>query len=153
MSELSTNDLSGASTFSDPSQYARMIPGVPALPAPRYKHKGAGNGLRIAATGNPPDARAQTSRLAEFFLPHPNNQPLALYQLVVADLFVLAVACGLQTFLLPTWGGGENCRLFAVMVTLFGFTEGVYRQQPDPFPKERLPRWEDRFCSRVCSSF
>lgn len=140
MSELSTNDLSGASTFSDPSQYARMIPGVPALPAPRYKHKGAGNGLRIAATGNPPDARAQTSRLAEFFLPHPIADPLALYQLVVADLFVLAVACGLQTFLLPTWSLPQSeLPLFAVMVTLFGFTEGIYRQQPDPFPKGTAP--------------
>jgi exopolysaccharide biosynthesis polyprenyl glycosylphosphotransferase len=67
-------------------------------------------------------------------LPQPTGDRLMLFQLVTADLIVLAAVCGASSLLSPAWGlPGTYLPIFAVLVTLFGFSEGLYKHG-DPCP-------------------
>lgn len=141
MGELGRNDRWRAGAADSPSQYARMIPGISAIPSRRSAPKTAECAKGVVAIREK-SARSvvQPRTLAQLMLPHPIADPFTLYQLVVADLIVLATACGSQTLLLPTWSLPPlGLPLFAVLVTLFGFSDGIYRKTPDPFPAEIVP--------------
>jgi len=61
----------------------------------------------------------------EQLLPHPSGDRFALFQLVTADLLVLGAVCGASSLLFPRWSLPWACLpAFAVLVTLFGFSEG-----------------------------
>ena len=135
MSELGTNNLWGSGTVDSPSQYARMIPGVSAIPSPRRKQKAAESAAGVAPVSEKSAPRVPAGRLAQLLLPNPIAERVGLYRLVVADLIVLAAVCSLQTLLLPAWSLPRiDLPIFAVLVTLFGFSEGIYRPHSDPFP-------------------
>jgi exopolysaccharide biosynthesis polyprenyl glycosylphosphotransferase len=54
---------------------------------------------------------------------------------MAADLAVLVAVCGSLSLLSPAWGlPGPYLPIFAVLVTLFGFCEGVYKRAGDPSP-------------------
>jgi exopolysaccharide biosynthesis polyprenyl glycosylphosphotransferase len=140
MGELGTNDLWGSGTCDSPSQYARMIPGISAIPARRFAPKTAAFAKGVVAINEKVPASVQPRTLMQLLLPHPIADPFTLYQLVVADLIVLAAVCGLQKLLLPAWSLPQlDLPLFAVLVTLFGFSEGVYRNSLNPFPAGSVP--------------
>ncbi len=135
MGELGTNDLWGSRTGDSPSQYARMIPGVSAIPLSRRKQKTPESAAGVAPASEKPAPRVQAGRLTQLLLPNPIAERFGLYRLVVADLIVLAAVCSLQTLLLPAWSLPRiDLPIFAVLVTLFGFSEGIYRPHSDPFP-------------------
>jgi exopolysaccharide biosynthesis polyprenyl glycosylphosphotransferase len=116
-----------------PSQYARMIPGTSALAVHRARAAVAepsggrpGESEACDETPNRP-AQARTT-LAHLLLPQPIADPFTLYQWVVSDLIVLVMACGLPLLISPAWGFPQTyIPVYAVLVTLFGFTEGLYK--------------------------
>ncbi|MGA9354344.1 MAG: sugar transferase [Terriglobales bacterium] len=110
-----------------PSPYARMIPGVSGTLPVRKPVAAAGRAATMVRRRSSAEARTRT--LLELALPHPATGPLPLYWEVVADLMVLAVACGAQKLLVPNLSlSALELPLFAVLVTLFAFSEGVYRE-------------------------
>jgi exopolysaccharide biosynthesis polyprenyl glycosylphosphotransferase len=111
-----------------------MIPGTPATPIPRIarrSHCPSNHDLLGARTTNwklhehPGRSRA----LAQFLLPRPDTADrCALYRFVAVDLIVLLAACLLLSFACPAWSlSPDAIPVYAVLVTLFGFSEGLYR--------------------------
>ena len=141
MAELHTDDLWTGGQADSSSPYARMIPGISAVPAPRSEPRAAITAIPVATPATERPARhPQPQKLTELLLPHPIADPLTLYQLVIVDLLVIGTACGVQARLLPSFSLPEaHLPIFAVLVTLFAFTEGVYRNAPDPFPEGIVP--------------
>jgi len=59
---------------------------------------------------------------------------------VAADLSVLMVVCGASALFSPAWGLPWACLpVFAVLVALFGFSEGIYTRAGDPSPATIAP--------------
>lgn len=117
-----------------------MIPGIPAIPPPRCAPKTAASAKGVVVINEKVRASVPPGTLTQLLLPHPIADPFTLYHLVVTDLIVLAAVCGSQTLLLPAWSLPQlDLPLFAVLVTLFGFSEGIYRNTPDPFPAGIVP--------------
>ena len=141
MGELSTNDLEGLESSDAPSRYARMIPGISAAPPPKPAPQNTAHVKAVAGTANEIRAKhTQPQNLTRLFFPHPIADPVKLYQLVVADLLILGTVCGIEARLLPSLSLPEaDLPLFAVLVTLFAFSEGIYRDTPDPFPAGIVP--------------
>ena len=76
---------------------------------------------------------AQARTLAHLLLPQPIADPFPLYQLVIADLSVMAIACGLPLLISPAWGIPQtSIPVYAVLVTLFAFSEGLYQGSEEP---------------------
>lgn len=126
-----------------PSPYARMIPGTGAPPnlkkppvsiRPDYDRKAA-----RAIVGAKQKRLASRWSLAFYLLPRPQTADrFALYQLVVSDLIVLSAVCLLPSVLLPEWAlPWKIVPAYAVLVTLFAFSEGAYRAGGNP--SDRLP--------------
>jgi len=113
----------------DPSQYARIIPGgTGTLPV----RKPAAVVERVPMSGRQASTEERPRTLLELVLPHPATEPLPLYRKVVADLTVLAVACSAQKLLAPAWSLSVlELPLFAALVTLFAFSEGIYRDDAE----------------------
>jgi exopolysaccharide biosynthesis polyprenyl glycosylphosphotransferase len=109
-----------------------MIPGTSAMPLRRAPAAAAQpsdcRADKSAISGEAPNRPARTRTLAHIVLPHPIADPFSLYQLVVADLIVLLMACGVPLLISPAWGLPQTyVPVYAVLVTLFGFTEGLYK--------------------------
>lgn len=140
MGELTTNRLWETRDEVCPSQYARMIPGTPAMP-----RAGVAPPAADAATTHPVNAIKETTaeravRPMEQLLPHPSGDRFALFQLVTADLLVLGAVCGASSLLFPRWSLPWACLpAFAVLVTLFGFSEGIYANAGNPFATGTAP--------------
>ncbi len=78
--------------------------------------------------------------MAQILLPQLIAESLPLYKAVGADLIVLAVVCGTQTLLFPAWGlRAIALPIFAVLVTLFAFSGGIYSKPADPFAEQVAP--------------
>jgi FlaA1/EpsC-like NDP-sugar epimerase len=87
---------------------------------------------RSEISGEAPN-RPQARTLAQLLLPQPIADPFSLYQLVAADLIVLVMACGAPRLISPAWGLPQTyIPVYAVLVTLFGFTEGLYKDSGEP---------------------
>jgi len=137
---LRTNQFDSNITSTIPSRYARMIPGIPAVPLARSAPKTQPVPERPGPTegSRKPDP---TQVLTKLLIPHPIAEPVSLYQSVITDLLVIGIACGVQTRLVPAWSMPESrLPIFAVLVTLFAFSEGVYRAAtPDLLPQGIIP--------------
>jgi exopolysaccharide biosynthesis polyprenyl glycosylphosphotransferase len=118
------------------SQYARMIPGTSALALHRATAEATGPSPRAGRSeisNEAPNRPAQALTLAHLLLPHPITDPFTLYQSVIADLTVLVMACAVPLTISPTWGLPQTyIPLYAVLVTLFGFSEGLYQGSVEP---------------------
>lgn len=138
MGELSTN-LHWRSEPSDgPSQYSRMIPGV-SVATPRANTTTGPERAPSAARGKSSRV-SQPRTVAQNLLPHLIAESLPLYKAVGADLIVLVVVCGTQTFFFPAWGlRAIALPIFAVLVTLFAFSAGIYPKGGDPSPERIVP--------------
>jgi exopolysaccharide biosynthesis polyprenyl glycosylphosphotransferase len=138
MGELSTNLHWRSEPTDGPSQYSRMIPGVSVVTPARKaatSREHAASAVRGKSSGV-----GQRRTLVQNLLPHLIAESLPRYKAVGADLIVLVVVCGTQTLLFPAWGlRAIALPLFAVLVTLFAFSEGVYSPNADPFPERFVP--------------
>jgi len=138
MSELTTNRLWDIGSKDCPSQYARMIPGTSAIPHLRVVSTTCAP--RVDATPALPvnanqDATSHTQGRTLFhqLLPQPTGDRFMIFQLVAADLSVLGAVCCTASLFSPAWGLPWACLpMFAVLVTLFGFSEGLYSYAEDP---------------------
>ena len=70
------------------------------------------------------------ARLAQFLLPQPEaSDRFALCRMVATDLIVLMGSGLLPSFAFPAWGlPPPTVPVYAVLVTLFGFSEGLYKR-------------------------
>lgn len=121
-----------------------MIPGSSALPPPRSVPTTVGRSShrleQAQAGGARANPRIPARKLGDFLLPQSIADPFALYQLVVADLIVLVVTCGVPALMFPAWSLLPiYIPVYAVLVTLFGFTEGLYKSAADPLPARIVP--------------
>src|ERR1700687_4978004 len=142
MGELTTNRLWDIGPKTSPSEYARMILGTAA-------DKGCVvAGLRPAGTERSPvttqpettTRRTQARTLTQLLLPQTTIDRFTLCQLVAADLMILVVVCGTLSLFSPAWGlPWAYLPIFAVLVTLFGFSEGLYKRAGDPSPAGIVP--------------
>ena len=146
MGDLTTNRSWDTGPKDCPSQYARMIPGTPAMPHPRVPPP-TSLPTAEAAPPRPVDAideistrRTPARTPMQQLLPQPTGDRFMLFQLVAADLIVLGTVCGAASLLSPAWGLPWACLpIFAVLVTLFGFSEGLYRYAGDSPPSAVAP--------------
>ncbi len=144
MDELTTNRLWDTGPKDCPSQYARMILGTPATPPSRVPTAFAptanatptrpANAVEQTATSRT-RARPPTQRLSK-----PAVDRFMLWQLVAADLIVLVVVSGASSLFFPAWAlPRAYLPIFAALVTLFGFCEGLYERAGDPSPAGIVP--------------
>ena len=135
MSELNVNRFWPAEPELG-SQYARMIPGsaATALPASVVPINEGANRLpgKAVAPGAGARWRITARKLAQFLLPHPEAADrFALFRLVAADLIILLGASFLPSLVLPRWELPlATVPVYIVLVTLFGFSEGLYENSP-----------------------
>ena len=143
MTDLAAHGLCADPT-GPPSQYARMIPGTAALALHRAgaavadpsDYRASENEISDETSNRPAQART----LAHLLLPKPIADPLTLYQLVVADLSILVMACSAPMLISPALGLPPNyIPVYAVLVTLFGFTEGLYQGSEEPLLTQIVP--------------
>ena len=141
MSEIATNRLWNTLPKESPSRYARMILGTSAKPL-----------YRVAPTTNatsthPVDPADGTTirhiterRLGRPILPQSSVDRFTFWELVAADFFILMLVCGALSFSSSAWGlPWAFLPVFAVLVTLFGFCEGLYQHAGDPSPPGIVP--------------
>jgi exopolysaccharide biosynthesis polyprenyl glycosylphosphotransferase len=145
MGELIANRLWGTEPQDCPSPYARMIPGTPAMPHPRVATPRSAprveasdvrpNKIDNDTKGRRTPARKPVQQLASRF---PVDH-FALFQSTIADQIVLIAVCGVSWLFSPGWGmPWAYLPVFAALVTLFGFWEGLYDAR-DPFPVGIVP--------------
>jgi exopolysaccharide biosynthesis polyprenyl glycosylphosphotransferase len=144
MGELTTNRLWNPGPKDCPSQYARMIPGTSAMPHPRVAAPapvvGASPVRPSKSIDESSSKHAHVRTPIQELLPHPTGDRFLLFRLVAADLVVLGVVCGAAALLSPARGRPwAYLPAFAVLVTLFGFTEGLYKSAGDPYPAGIVP--------------
>jgi len=83
---------------------------------------------------------AQARTLTQRLMPQTTVDRFMLYELMAADLIVLVVVCGASSLFLPSWGlPWAYLPIFAALVTLFGFSEGLYKRAGDPSPAGIVP--------------
>ncbi len=141
MSELSTNRLWDAAPLDAPSQFARMIPGASVTDWPRASLTTPVTG-RVAPTC-PENAIDDAPRNITAQMPlrqranrNSNSnftfKDRLLLRSATVDLLVLIVVWGASSFLFPAWGlPWSSLPVFAALVILFGFSEGLYRSRVD----------------------
>jgi exopolysaccharide biosynthesis polyprenyl glycosylphosphotransferase len=139
MGELTTNPLAHTDPQECPSQYARMIPGVSAIPHSRATKAPTLANAAPISSANASEKTAARKTLAltrlQQLLPQPSGDRFVLFQLVAADLIVLGIICGALLILFPAGGlPWAYVPIFAVLVTLFGFSEGIYHDAGDSSP-------------------
>jgi exopolysaccharide biosynthesis polyprenyl glycosylphosphotransferase len=156
MGELTTNRQWDTGPKDLPSQYARMIPGTSAIlpsrslpatstpatssPATSAAAADAASQRSVNAIGEA-DARPAPARLlTQPNLTQPGVDRFTLLELVAADLVVLVTVCGVLSLFSPAWGlPWPYLPIFAVLVTLFGLREGLYKRAGDPSPAGVAP--------------
>src|SRR5208282_1329447 len=84
--------------------------------------------------------QAQARTLTQLLLPQTAVDRFTLGELLAADLIVLGGVCGALSLFFPAWGlPWAYLPIFAALVTLFGFSEGVYKRAGDPSPAGIVP--------------
>jgi exopolysaccharide biosynthesis polyprenyl glycosylphosphotransferase len=141
MSELATNRLWDIGPKDGPSRYSRMILGTAGiLPSP------SAAAWVMPIRSDDPAAKETTSPQTRTRKPaqQPAQQitinPFTLCQLIAADLLILGMVSGLLATVSSGWGLPRHyLPIFAVLVTLFSFCEGVYKRAGDPSPLGIIP--------------
>jgi len=122
-----------------------MIPGNPGTPLDAPP----------STARNPPTADVSTARApgethqphhrriwnwARFLIPRPQTADrFVLYQRAIPDLIVLFVTCLLPSWLFPAWSLPQLAMpIYAVLVILFAFSEGLYKNLGAP-PADEFP--------------
>ncbi len=122
-----------------------MIPGTPGTPlvapAPTVRNRPNPDvrGGR-APSENPQPHHPRSRNWARFLIPQPQTADrFVLYQLAIPDLIVLLVVCLLPSRVFPGWSLPPLAMpIYAVLVILFAFSEGLYENLGAP-PAEEFP--------------
>jgi exopolysaccharide biosynthesis polyprenyl glycosylphosphotransferase len=145
MGELIANRLWDAEPMNFPSQYARMILGTAAMPhsrasTPRSAPRADVNTAHAIKANNETQARSTPARKpAKQLASHFTVDRFALFQSMAADQIVLVTVCCMSWLFSPGWAmSWVYLPVFAALVTLFGFSEGLY-DAGDPFPAGIVP--------------
>lgn len=145
MGNFVSNRLWNSRPFDGSSPYSRMIlgsRGATSSPIANADGSVAPAISQSAADWAGDNGRERPSKHTRFaqLLPHPTGDRFLLFKLVAADLVVLLLACGVVSRFLPKLGlPPVDLPIFAVLVTLFGFSEGLYRSDADPYPPGLFP--------------
>ena len=141
MSELTTSRLWNTVPQASASQYARMILGTSAKPPSRFAPAAdAIPAPPVDATNETTRKRTQARTLTQLLLPQTSVDRFTFCELVAADLIVLVAVCGVLSLFSPAWGlPWAYLPIFVVLVTLFGFCEGLYKRAGDPSPTGIVP--------------
>src|SRR5712671_6369094 len=140
MGELTTNRLWDFGPQISPSPYARMILGTAADKDCVVAGRGPVTTQSETTQPETTTRRAPARMLTQPLLPQTTVDQFTLCQLVAADLMVLVVLCGALSLFSPAWGlPWAYLPIFAVLVTLFGFSEGLYKRAGDPSPAGIVP--------------
>jgi exopolysaccharide biosynthesis polyprenyl glycosylphosphotransferase len=139
MNEFNTKRMWEVVPKDHASLFARMILGTPGGPPSRFGpaadgtpaesvdglHAKGGNQATAIRAARPPTRPTRTEPVDRF----------TICQLVAADLIVLVAVCGTLSLFSPAWGlPRPYLPVFAVLVILFGFCEGLYKRAGDPSP-------------------
>lgn len=138
MSELTTSRLWDTGQEDCPSQYTRMIPGTSAMPSPRFAPKNVVTPSR-AIKFIDEDSTRRTRVPLQQLLRRPTGDRFMLFELLAADWIVLVAVGGAAALLFPDGVPWECLPIFTVLVTLFGFSEGIYKHAGDPSPAGIVP--------------
>ena len=138
MGELTARNLWAQVPDSAPSRYSRMIPGLASAMSARSTGKTTEPAKPLSsAKSAKANVYATRQALTGLLLPHPTADAFVLYRAVVLDLFVITTLCSAQAMLLPGWTLPKfGLPIFAVLATLFGFSEGLYRRHAAPLSPE-----------------
>jgi hypothetical protein len=155
MGELTTNRQWDAGSKDSPSQYARMIPGTSAL-LPSRSAPPTSAPAADATSKDPVNAIDETNArhapvrpLAQPHRTQPGIDRFTLCELVAADFIVLVTVCGALSLFFPAWGlPWPYLPIFAVLVTLFGLSEGIYKHAGIRRQPESSRHWQGQPCSR-----
>ena len=141
MAEMTTNRRWTTDPKNSPSLYARMILGTAAVPLPRISTTTSTPTSRERVTPIPGREETKVTGLAR---PRPPTQQISrqtvldrftLCQLVAADSTVLILSAAAAFLFFPAWAVPlASLPIFAVLVELFGFREGIYQRAGDPSP-------------------
>jgi exopolysaccharide biosynthesis polyprenyl glycosylphosphotransferase len=136
MSELSTNRLWDTRATDSPSKFARMILGSPAMPPPNRARKSDVTLGHPVTTIDERTAGGTEARPPTQQIPREGGlDQFTFFQLVAADLIVLLLVCGTLSLFSPAWGlPWAYLPIFAVLVTLLCFCQGLYKRAGDPSP-------------------
>ena len=136
MGESNTNRLWDNGPKDCASQFSRMIPGTPAMPLSRFAPADETASVYPVNTIGEITARhAQPRAHPQPHLSQPSIDRFTFCELVAADLIVLLIVCGALSLFYPAWGlPWAYLPIFAALVTLFGFSEGIYKHAGDPSP-------------------
>jgi exopolysaccharide biosynthesis polyprenyl glycosylphosphotransferase len=130
MGELSANRLwdIGGRGNDQPSKYARMIPGVSVMRGSKFK-LGAHASVFSDETTQQNDAGSPKARpLAHRCFPQPGLDHFTLFKLIAADFAVVMAASAAPSLFFPEWSLPRAfIPIFASLVVLMGFSEGLYR--------------------------
>src|SRR6266481_9169127 len=137
MGELATSRLWDAGPQECPSQYTRMIPGTSSMPTPRFATRDGERAIRQTSTIAKRRIRSRATTTFQQFLQQPTGERFTLFQLLAADWLALAAVGGALAFLFPRAIPWTSLPIFTTLVTLFGFSEGIYQYAGDP-----LSRWD-----------
>lgn len=117
--------------------YARMIPGSSSVSFPHADMTGCPersarhSGQQVSDAN--PNEHVYTRALIHWLFPQPVADRFALYQTVLTDLLVVALTCGALKLISPLWSMPATfIPTYAVLVTLFSFTERVYKPNSEP---------------------
>ena len=138
MSELMTSRLWDTGQENCPSQYSRMIPGTSAMPSPRLAPKSGSNPEHTVKSIDEGSLRRAQAPIQQL-LRRPTGDRFMLFELLAADWIVLVAVGGAAAFLFPDGVPWECLPIFTVLVTLFGFSEGIYKHAGDPSPAGIVP--------------
>jgi exopolysaccharide biosynthesis polyprenyl glycosylphosphotransferase len=141
MSELTTNRLWNTAPQASASQYARMILGTSAKASSRFASTvDASPAGAVDATHETIPRHTPTRTPGRRILPQTTVDRFTLCQLVAADLIVLVTVCGALSLFFPAWGlPWTYVPIFAALVLLLGFCEGLYKHAGDPSPAGIVP--------------
>jgi exopolysaccharide biosynthesis polyprenyl glycosylphosphotransferase len=151
MAELATNRVWDSGPKDCPSQYARMIPGASAIAGPTVSATTPATmgptsidpatmddvtpASSVRAIGKTGTAPTQGQTPTHPLPSHSAGNRFMLFQLLAADLIVLVLAWEAASRFFPGWALPiAYLPIFAVLVTLFGFSEGLYKRAGDPSP-------------------
>ena len=105
------------------------------MPSLRFAPTAAAHTRPANSTDEATTRHAQARTLTQQHRSQPAVDRFTLCELMAADSIVLVIVCGALSLFSPAWGlPWASLPIFAVLVTLFGFCEGIYKRAGDPSP-------------------
>ena len=105
------------------------------MPSLRFAPPAAAHTRPANSTDEATTRHAQERTLTQQHRSQPAVDRFTLCELMAADSIVLVIVCGALSQFSPAWGlPWASLPIFAVLVTLFGFCEGIYKRAGDPSP-------------------